>query len=91
MATISYDRSEFHEAWMDTAMNACCVMQRGGKGLCGKISKPVVIQGPKATAQIMAVNALEVVIIGHGWDDTDKERFVWRGTAEEFHAEWDID
>lgn len=33
----------------------------------------------------------ECIVIGHGWCDTDDERFVWRGTLAEFNRTWKID
>jgi hypothetical protein len=49
------------------------------------------MQGHDALQKLRAVSGEEVVVIGHGWDDSDAERFVWRGTASEFHSEWGID
>lgn len=30
----------------------------------------------------------DCVVIGHGWNDTEQEMFVWRGTIHEFNRTW---
>lgn len=79
---------EFTVLYLDTPMSppksaedrhalkpGTCVKTR--EGYCGRVHKNM-------PGEIC-------VVIGHGWNDSDVEKFVWRGTHEEFQRMWEID
>ncbi len=88
MATISYDRREWRKHWSDTLFNAVCVKSNHPE-MCGRLCKPE-ISFEKARKLSDGYDG-EWIVIGHGWDDTDAEKFVWRGSDAEFRAIWTID
>jgi hypothetical protein len=58
-------------------MPGTCVKERGSKiPMCGIVSKR---------------SADSCVVIGHGWDNSDSETFIWRGNEDEFQTNWTID
>ncbi len=83
---IIHDRKAFWQCWLDTPLNAPedPLRRRAlapgtcvqSVALCGRVHK----NGPD-----------EWIVIGHGWEDTDAEMFVWSGNQYEFAAVWRID
>ena len=82
------NHEEFTALWLDTPMSppksaedrhalkpGTCVKSR--EGYCGRVQKN-------------DANGI-CVVIGHGFDQSKLELFVWRGTHEEFQRMWEID
>jgi len=99
MAYITTDRGAWNQRWLDTSLNAICVKERG-KSIpelqCGRLSVPCIQKGDVLSphefeAEMRKWKGRNVIVIGHGWMDTDEEKFVWQGGVEEFLEQWEVD
>lgn len=85
----TFDRKDFKAQWMETPISPPDSMDKRFKlapGTCVKTADDYC-----GRVQSNGEEDSKAVVIGHGWDDTDEERFVWRGTRAEFLSVWQID
>lgn len=65
--------------------------------MCGKLSSPQVNIGEaldEESFEDLVKNRAgkdEVAVIGHGWNSSQAETFVWTGSVEEFIETWEVD
>lgn len=92
VGVITFDRGEYKRLWMETPLNppadsfkrrelapGTCV-KTARASLCGRVHKNTA-DGSDA----------ECIVIGHGWENWDTERFVWKGNHFDFVSLWQID
>lgn len=83
----SFNRKEFMAYWLDTPMHP---PESAEKRL--NLRPGTCVKTPYACGRVHRNEKLEIcVVIGHGWNMNDEERFVWRGSHEEFQRTWSID
>jgi hypothetical protein len=84
---LTFDRTDYAKLWRDTPQKTPDWQGRANlrPGTCVK-TKDARVCGKVHTHDVKGC-----VVIGHGWEDWDSERFVWRGSLGEFLRTWVID
>lgn len=91
--TYKYDRSYWRAFWLDTPItpsNDANKRRKLAPGTCVKQVTPS--PGVPECGRVHANQEGALCrVIGHGWNDSADEKFVWEGTKGEFEETWQAD
>jgi hypothetical protein len=84
----TFDRTDYAKLYRDTPLAAPADSRNRELLAPGTAVKT---SDDKICGKVHTNEGETCIVIGHGWEDWDSERFVWRGTHFDFIRTWLID